>query len=842
MATRDVSIRISVIEGDKVRRELTLTGEEGQKALEKIKEATKPASEELVALNAASEELHDKFHELSSEAGTLGSFLSKLGPAGLIAAAAVGAFAYAAEHAIEESEKFEQAQRKLQAVLTATGNAAGLSKHELTELAETYEHTTLFTAEQVQQSEAILLTYQKIHSDVFGQALKATLDISSLFDNDLTSAARAVGRALEDPINGLTAITRQGAALDPVVKENIKNLAEMGDTAGAQKLVLEALAHSVGGQAEAQNQGLTGASNALSKSIGELSRAFGENATDSKLLEGFINKLAGAFQNLREQVRPTAEEELKKVNESIKMMQDAGTSTMLGFNNPFYSNLLQQRGKLEDDLATQEKAKEEARQKEKIAIGQQYGEELLALEKKINEKIKQETQDDRSKIIEEADKFKQQIQAKLLLDGSNQAAIEKEIVLADQLKNIKLDKVDQQEAEAAEKLAEANNKIVDSLEKRVKLEGISDPKQKFVEGEADKLTPDASSDQVKKVKEMAAALYDEQEAAKGAKEAEEAHSRAVQKINEELLHTKPSYDSAKQALDEWRAKLIDDLGGATEENQKYIDMVDQIYKVKLKDIYNKSLQDSNDWQAGASRALQKYSEDATNAAKNMESVFGSAAKKVEDTLTDMVTSGQFSMKKMGDLMKSIEQDVVRSMIRQNITGPISGALSGMMGGGTGGAAASPGGGMFGSLFSGLSGMFSGGGGEEGGGIFSSLSSGFSSMFGGAGAAEGVEAASSGGMLSSLGSLFAGFLHEGGMVGEALIPSRLMPAHIFTGAPRFHDGLMPDEFPAILQKGETVLPKNSKNSGMNVTINISTPEAKSFIDSRGQIMSKFAGEM
>ncbi len=813
MATRDVSIRISVIEGDKVRRELTLTGEEGQKALEKIKEATKPASEELVALNAASEELHDKFHELSSEAGTLGSFLSKLGPAGLIAAAAVGAFAYAAEHAIEESEKFEQAQRKLQAVLTATGSAAGLSKGELTELAETYEHTTLFTAEQVQQSEAILLTYQKIHSDVFGQALKATLDISSLFDNDLTSAARAVGRALEDPINGLTALTRQGAALDPVAKENIKNLAEMGNIAGADKLILEALAHSIGGQAEAQNQGLTGASNSLSKSMGELSRAFGENATDSKLLEGFINKLASAFQNLREQVRPTAEEELKKVNESIKMMQDAGTSTMLGINNPFYSNLLQQRGKLEDNLATQEKAKEEDRQKEKIAIAQQYGEELLALEKKINEKIKQETEGERGKILEEADKFKQQIQARLLPDGSNQAAIEKEIALADQLKNIKLDKIDQQEAEAAEKLAEANNKVVDSLEKRVKLEGISDPKKKFVESEADKLTPDASVNQVKKVKEMAAALYDEQQAAKDAKEAEEAHSRAIQKINEELLHTKPSYDSAKQALDEWRAKLIDDLGGATEENQKYVAMIDQIYKVKLKDIYNKSLQDSNDWQAGASRALQKYSEDATNAAKNMESVFSSAARKVEDTLTDMVTSGQFSMNKMSDLMKSIEQDVLRSMIRQNITGPIAGALSGMMGGGTGGAAASPGGGMFGSLFSGLSGMFSGGGEEEGGG-----------------------------MLSSLGSLFAGFLHEGGTVGGTLTPSRLMPAHIFAGSPRFHDGLMPDEFPAILQKGETVLPKNSKNSGMNVTMNISTPDAKSFSDSRGQIMSKFAGEM
>ena len=54
--------------------------------------------------------------------------------------------------------------------------------------------------------------------------------------------------------------------------------------------------------------------------------------------------------------------------------------------------------------------------------------------------------------------------------------------------------------------------------------------------------------------------------------------------------------------------------------------------------------------------------------------------------------------------------------------------------------------------------------------------------------------------------------------------------------------MPDEFPAILQKGETVLPKNSKMGGMNVTFNISTPNAQSFMESQGQIMAKFAGSL
>ena len=81
-----------------------------------------------------------------------------------------------------------------------------------------------------------------------------------------------------------------------------------------------------------------------------------------------------------------------------------------------------------------------------------------------------------------------------------------------------------------------------------------------------------------------------------------------------------------------------------------------------------------------------------------------------------------------------------------------------------------------------------------------------------------------------------------MVGESLAARRAVPAHLFAGAPRFHNGLMPDEFPAILQKGETVLPKNSKMGGMNVTFNISTPNAQSFMESQGQIMAKFAGSL
>ncbi len=57
--------------------------------------------------------------------------------------------------------------------------------------------------------------------------------------------------------------------------------------------------------------------------------------------------------------------------------------------------------------------------------------------------------------------------------------------------------------------------------------------------------------------------------------------------------------------------------------------------------------------------------------------------------------------------------------------------------------------------------------------------------------------------------FGGLFHSGGIVGETPVPTRRVPSALFADAPRLHFGLRSDEFPAILQKGETVIPKGAK---------------------------------
>lgn len=790
MATQNISIRIAVIDGDKVRRELTLTGEQGQLALEKIREATRPASKELVALSAASEQVHDVLHELSTEAGRVGQFLSALGPAGFAAAAAVGALTFVVVDGLKEYAKFEQAQLRLQAILKATGGAAGVTKDEILEFAEAYERSTLRGNEEIQNAATELLTFKGVSHDTFFEAIKLATDLSTVMGSDLNSVIMRFGKLLDDPVQNINALSKAGVTFTGSQAEMIKSLVETGNESEALAIILQKVREKVGGAAEGEAGGLTGATHRLRVEWDDLLKAFGANIAESGTVQSSLDFLSGRLAAIQKEVRGTLQEQKEAEQRKADIIKNAGNDTLLFglVDNPLYAAAKNKIAEIDAKIAAEQEEKKKAQADYEIAQEQNKADKIAAIHKKLADDLLKSTQTDGDKILAERDRINRQLDG--LATKNNQDAIEKAKKLNEQLASSKYDKYLEQANQQTRQLTEANEKLIESLQKRKTVEGISNPRQKAVQGELDKLNPTATQEMRDKVAELAGAIYDEQKAAKDATDAQEKHKHAVEEINQEILKTKPSYDAAKQALDQWKEKLISDLGGATEENKKYLALIEQIYGVKLKEIYNKAQLDSEKWADGASRALHRYADEATNAAKNSERVFAGAASKIEDTLTDMVSTGEFSMKKLGDLVQSIEQDILRSFLRENITGPIAGSLGKALGGGGGGS--SSGSGIFGSLFD---------------------------------------------------SVFSSILHDGGVVGESPAPTRTVPAHIFANAPRFHNGLMPDEFPAFLQKGETVIPKNKwLNSGMNVTFNISTPNAQSFMESRGQIMAKFAGEM
>ena len=166
----------------------------------------------------------------------------------------------------------EQAERKLAAVLKATGGAAGFSAKELKKYASELQGVTNYGDEATLNAMAMLATFKDIRGDTFKASTEVMLDMSTVLDQDLKSSAIQLGKALNDPIRGVTALSRVGVSFTEQQKEQIKALQESGDLMGAQSIILRELQSEFGGAARAMADPMVQLKNAL----GDIGEKIGE--------------------------------------------------------------------------------------------------------------------------------------------------------------------------------------------------------------------------------------------------------------------------------------------------------------------------------------------------------------------------------------------------------------------------------------------------------------------------------------------------------------------------------------------------------------------------------------
>jgi hypothetical protein len=194
--------------------------------------------------------------------------LAKIGAAAAAATAAVGvAFVVASAKQLMEIEKLNA---QTNAAITSTGGAAGKSVDQINKLNASLEKLTGIEAEVIQQGQNMLLTFTNIKGDQFDEATEAALNLSVALGKDMASSAMLVGKALNDPIAGLSALSRAGIQFTDSQKETIKSLVEMGDTAGAQTIILAELEKQFGGSAEAFGETTAGMIAKFQNELGEL--------------------------------------------------------------------------------------------------------------------------------------------------------------------------------------------------------------------------------------------------------------------------------------------------------------------------------------------------------------------------------------------------------------------------------------------------------------------------------------------------------------------------------------------------------------------------------------------
>lgn len=193
--------------------------------------------------------------------------------------------------AYRELSAGERALAQTQAVIESTGGAARKSVDDILELSSSLSELTSIDDEPIQEAANTLLTFRQIAGDTFDEATEATLDLSVAMDRDLRSSAVMVGRALNDPLRGMQALTRVGVQFSDEQRAAIETMVAFGDTAGAQQIILEELNAEFGGSAEAMGGTAAGRLNRLKNKMEELGASILENLMPA--LEDFADFLSG---------------------------------------------------------------------------------------------------------------------------------------------------------------------------------------------------------------------------------------------------------------------------------------------------------------------------------------------------------------------------------------------------------------------------------------------------------------------------------------------------------------------------------------------------------------------
>jgi len=180
---------------------------------------------------------------------------------------------------IQEASEWNSAIAQTEAVVKSTGMAAGLSAQQMAEMAgamSASSGTSIFADDAILGAQNVLATFTQIKGTNFGDATQSILDISQAMGTDLQSSALQVGKALNDPVAGIGALSRVGVSFSEDQKKMIEAMVETGDVAGAQQIILGELNKEFGGSAAAAVDTYAGQQALVAAQFADIQQTLGE--------------------------------------------------------------------------------------------------------------------------------------------------------------------------------------------------------------------------------------------------------------------------------------------------------------------------------------------------------------------------------------------------------------------------------------------------------------------------------------------------------------------------------------------------------------------------------------
>jgi hypothetical protein len=188
-------------------------------------------------------------------------------------AAALGGLVATLKIGVDEFMAAQKVMAQTGAVLKSTGGVANVTSKQITTMSESLMKLSGIDDEAIQSGQNLLLTFTKIRNEtgagnkIFDEATLAMTNLSVAMGKDMSSSAILVGKALNDPIKGVGALSKAGVQFTASQKDTIKSLVESGDVMGAQKMILKELETQFGGSAKAAGQTLPGQLNILKETF-----------------------------------------------------------------------------------------------------------------------------------------------------------------------------------------------------------------------------------------------------------------------------------------------------------------------------------------------------------------------------------------------------------------------------------------------------------------------------------------------------------------------------------------------------------------------------------------------
>ena len=194
--------------------------------------------------------------------GPVRGILRGMGPQ-LAAAFGGAAIVGAIKSVTDEARESAKVGRQTAAVLKATGGVANVTAKDVERLSGSLMRQVAVDDEIIASGANMLLTFKGVRNEVgkgnnvFDQATAAAVDMTAAMNGGtvtqqgLQRSTIQLGKALNDPIKGITALSRVGVTFTQGQKDQIAAMVKAGDTMGAQKIILAELKSEFGGAARA---------------------------------------------------------------------------------------------------------------------------------------------------------------------------------------------------------------------------------------------------------------------------------------------------------------------------------------------------------------------------------------------------------------------------------------------------------------------------------------------------------------------------------------------------------------------------------------------------------------